>query len=109
MFADGIRIAGLELFVKHHVAEGMSVCVDYIGNQNKWGSEKRVLKLIELLLTYGSHAQAFIPQLEKTAQSFDAGEANFPANLSKQKAAAVRAAIETIRASTSAPELIHLK
>jgi hypothetical protein len=109
MFADGIRVAGLELFTKHHVAEGMATCVDYIANQNKWGSEKRIHKLLELLLTYGAHAQAYIPQLEKIATSFDAGEENFPGHLSKQKAAAVREAIKTIQASTERPTLIRLK
>jgi hypothetical protein len=109
MFSDGIRLAGLELFAKHHIAEGMVACVDYIENQNKWASEKRIHKLIELLLKYGAHAQAFIPQLEKTATSFDAGEENFPGHLSKQKAAALREAIKTIQASTERPNLIQLK
>jgi hypothetical protein len=109
MFADGIRLAGLELFAQHHIAEGMATCVDYIENQNKWGSEKRVNTLIALLLTYGAHAQAFIPQLEKIATSFDAGEQNFPGHLSKQKSAAVREAIKTIQASTERPALIPLK
>jgi hypothetical protein len=109
MFADGIRLAGIELFARHRIAEGMATCVDYIENQNKWASEKRIHKLIELLLTYGAHAQAFIPQLEKTAASFDAGEENFPGHLSKQKAAALRQAIQSIQASTERPALIQLK
>ncbi len=109
MFADGIRIAGLELMVKHRIAEGMEACVGYIRDQNSWASEKRIVKLIELLKSYGAHAQAFIPQLEAIAADWDKGEPNFPPHLSKQKAAALRQAVADIRASTEKPELKSLK
>jgi hypothetical protein len=64
--------------------------------------------LLTILKTYGVHAQAFAPELEKIAASFDAGELDFPTNLSKQKAQMVRDAIKAIGESTDRPELIHL-
>jgi len=109
MFADGIRIAGLELFAKHGIAEGMAACVDYIRTQNKWASEHRILKQIDVLLAYGAHAQAFIPELEKTAAYFDGGEKNYPRHLSNQKAAALREAIRKIQASTERRELTSIQ
>ena len=109
MFADGIRIAGLELFAKHGVAEGMAACVEYIRTQNKWASEHRILKQIDVLLAYGAHAQAFIPELEKTAAYFDGGEKDYPGHLSMQKAAALREAIRKIQASTERPQLVRIQ
>jgi hypothetical protein len=46
MFADGIRVSGLELLAKHRIAEGMQACADYIRTQNKWASEKRTPELL---------------------------------------------------------------
>jgi Family of unknown function (DUF6288) len=109
MFADGIRVAGLEVLAAHHVAEGMKAGVDYIRTQNKWASEKRTPVLLNILQTYGAHAKAVIPELRKIAESFDKGEEDFPGNLSKQKAAMVREAIIAIESSKERPELTRIK
>ena len=50
-----------------------------------------------------------VPQLEKIAATFDAGEKNFPMHLSKQKAQAVRDAIQAIQASEERPELTRIR
>lgn len=109
MFADTVRIRGLELLAKHHIGEGMKACVDYTRTQNKWASEKRTPQLLKILQTYGAHAQAFIPELHEIAKTFDKGEEGFPGNLSKQKAQMVREAIQAIEASEGRPELIRLE
>jgi hypothetical protein len=109
MFADGIRVAGLKVMTKLRIAEGLDACVDYIAHQNKWASEKRTPELLGYLKTYGVHAQSKIPELEAIAADMDDGEPNFPTNLSKQKAADVRKAIEEIRASTEKPELKRIR
>ena len=112
-FCFGLCCSGagndLKLFAKHHIAEGMQACVDYIENQNKWGSEKRIHELISILRSYGAHAKAFIPRLEKIAASIDGGEPNYPGHLSKQKAADLREAIKAIQASTEKPTLIPME
>jgi hypothetical protein len=109
MFADTVRLRGLELLAKHRITEGMKACVDYIRSQNKWASEKRTPELLKILQSYGTHAKAFIPQLREIADTFDKGEAGFPGNLSKQKAAMVRQAIKDIEASKERPELSRLQ
>jgi len=109
MFADMVRMGGLELLAKHHVAEGMKACVDYIRTQNKWASEKRTPELLKILHTYGTHAKPFIPELKKIAASFDRGEAGFPGHLSKQKAEMLREAVVTIESAQERPELTRIR
>jgi hypothetical protein len=109
MFADAVRIRGLELLAKHHIESGMKACVDYIRSQNKWASEKRTPQLLEILQSYGAHAKAFIPELHSIADTFDKGEEGFPRNLSKDKARMVRDAIREIEAAESMPALSPLK
>ena len=109
MFADGVRVAGLRLLAKHHVEEGIRACVDYIRSQNPWASEHRTPELTKILVSYGAHAKAVVPELERIAADFAEGEPDFPRNLSLQKAAAVREAIRQIQASNDRPELIRIR
>jgi len=108
MFADGIRIEGLRVLSAHHIEGGIQASADYILKQNPWASEKRTPEILSILLTYGAHAKAVIPELDKAAAFFEAGERNFPPKLSLQKAAAIQEAIKTIQASEDRPELIHI-
>jgi hypothetical protein len=109
MFADGVRIAGLEVLASNHIAEGIPACADYIRAQNKWASEKRTPQILKILLSYGANAKSVVPHLEETAKIFDAGEKAFPKNLSVQKAAMIREAIAAINASTENPKLKSLR
>ena len=108
MFADGIRVEGLRVLAKHHVEEGIHACVDYIRHQNPWASEHRTPELTKIVASYGANAKAVVPELERIAADFAAGEPDFPRNLSLQKAAAVREAIEQIEASSDRPDLISI-
>jgi hypothetical protein len=108
MFADGIRVEGLRLFAKHRIAEGIPACVAYTRAQNPWESQLRTPELMKLLLSYGTHAKAVIPELTRLATYFEKEEPNFPAELMKLKAECVRDAIRGIEASTQTPKLIQL-
>ena len=108
MFADGIRVEGLRVLAKQHVEEGIRACVDYMRNQNPWASEHRTPELTKILVSYGANAQRVVPDLKRIADNFDAGEPDFPKNLSLQKAAAVREAIRAIEASNDHQELIRI-
>lgn len=108
MFADGIRVEGLRVLAKHHVEEGIHACVDYIRHQNPWASEHRTPELTKIVASYGANAKAYVPELERIATDFTVGEPNFPKNLSLEKAAAVREAIEQIEASSDRPDLIRI-
>lgn len=109
MFADGIRIAGLEVLAAHHVAEGIPAITDYILNQNIWASQIRTPELLKILVSYGAHAKSAIPRLKEAAELFDKGEGNFPKHMSVQKAADVRKAIAEIEAATDKPELRRIR
>ncbi len=109
MFADGVRMAGLRLLAAHRVEEGIAACAFYVRHMKQHGSQKRVPEVLEILRSYGAHAQAVIPELEQTAESFANKETDFPENLSRQKAAAVRDAVRAIGAATERPVLIRIR
>jgi lysophospholipase L1-like esterase len=109
MFDGQIQTAGLRLFSKHRISEGIELIAGYIRHQKKHGSESHTPKLLELLEPYGAHARRVIPQLEKTAHYFETAEENFPKWASEKKAKAVREAIAEIKQRTEKPELIKLK
>jgi len=109
MFADGIRLAGLEILAAHRVAEGIPACTHYLLNQNIWASQIRTPEILKILVSYGTHAKSAIPELKQAAEMFDKGEGNFPQHMTIQKAADVRKAIEEIEAATEMPELRRLR
>jgi hypothetical protein len=109
MFADGVRINGLKVLASHQVEEGIQACADYIRTQNPWASEHRTPEILEILLLYGANAKRVIPDLKQMAQKFDEGEVDFPKQLSRQKAKAVREAIKKIEASEDLMPLKEIK
>jgi hypothetical protein len=109
MFADQVRIEGLQILATHHVEEGIQACVNYLGNQNPWASQIRTGEILKILISYGTHAKATIPTLTQLADTFSKGEPDFPKNLSLQKEKDVRDAILAIEASTETPTLIKIK
>ena len=108
MFADEIRLEGLRVLTKHHVEEGIAACVKYTREQNPWASEIRTPEIMKILLSYGTHAKAVIPELTRIANYFEKEEPDFPRQLMRQKAKTVRETIASIEASTNSPSLIRL-
>ena len=109
MFADGVRVEGLNVLTQHRIEEGIQACVDYARTQNLWGSEKRIVVLMDILCTYGARAKPMIPQLQRMADEISKGESGFPAKLSLQKADVIRETIRKIEASKESPELIRIR
>lgn len=109
MFADGIRVEGLRLLSQHHIEEGMHALVIYTRDQNPWASEIRTPELMKILLSYGTHAKAVIPELIAIANYFEKDEKDFPPHLMRMKARNVRETITAIEASTDSPQLIGIK
>ncbi|MFM7057753.1 MAG: DUF6288 domain-containing protein [Planctomycetota bacterium] len=105
MFADSVRLNGLKVLATHQITEGMQATADYLRTQNPWASEHRTPEILQVLTAYGAEAQVIIPHLEQTAAGFENGEKNFPKNLSRQKAKAVRDAIEKIKTTQERPQL----
>lgn len=104
MFADGIREAGVRLLAKHHIKEGMRVCIEYAKNQNPWASENRMGRILGALKLYGVAAREVLPDLRELV-TFCRNEKNFPEDCKRKKTAAVEEAIKAIEAATEKPEL----
>ena len=47
MFADGIRLEGLALLAKHHIREGMPLCLDVM-EIHKWGKKSRIDQAVSI-------------------------------------------------------------
>ncbi|MEN9576571.1 MAG: hypothetical protein RL514_4426 [Verrucomicrobiota bacterium] len=109
MFADSIRVEGLRLLAKHRIEEGIRACVNYTRDQNPWDSQERTPELMKVLLSYGTHAKAVIPELTKIADYFEKDEKDFPEELMIMKAKCVRKTIRAIQGLRDTPELVRLK
>jgi HEAT repeat protein len=64
MFADGIRLAGLDLLAKHHISEGLELCMPVI-DADRWGSGRRYQPALAALSSYGANARHLVPELQK--------------------------------------------
>lgn len=101
---DHIRWAGVEFLTENKIDEGIELLALYSRDMRQWASEKRLLKVLDMLKQYGAHAQRVIPQLSKTARYFDE-EPDFPESLRIVKAEAVRATIKELRSMKEKPKL----
>jgi len=64
MFADGIRLSGLEILARHKIKEGMPLCLEVL-ELDRWGAKNRIPKCLKALQLYGAAAQDCVPELEK--------------------------------------------
>jgi len=104
MFSDGIRLASLELLAKHHIKEGMRVCLAYARSQNPWASENRMWEIMKSLKSYGAAAKPLLPELRELATACR-NEKDFPEDCKRKKTAAVEDAIKAIEKATDQPTL----
>ena len=64
MFADGIRLSGLEVLAKHHIREGLPLCIALI-DPGRWGMKNRIKRCLDALRLYGGAARPEIPRLRR--------------------------------------------
>ncbi len=69
MFADGIRLAGLELLAQYHHKEALEHFVNVMGVE-RWGQGDRVLKCLKILQNYGGAAHSLLPQLAEIEKEY---------------------------------------
>ena len=67
MFADGIRLSGLEVLAKHRIKEGLPMCVSLM-DPNRWGARNRVRRCLEILRVYGGTAKSEVPRIQELEQ-----------------------------------------
>jgi hypothetical protein len=94
MFADGIRVRGLELLAKYRIAEGIPLCVQ-LCDPGRWGASKRIEPCLQALETYGAAAKSQLPELHQLEAILSKPKADGAARLKD-----VQHAIATIEAAT---------
>ena len=62
MFADEVRLAGLDLFARHGIAEGVPWCLDLV-DPDRWGMGNRIERCLNALRAYGGAAAGEVPRL----------------------------------------------
>ena len=64
MFADGIRLAGLNLLAKHRIKEGLPLIFEVV-QADRWGKGRRIPACLKALGRYGSAAKPMIRNLKQ--------------------------------------------
>ncbi len=101
MFAAGIRLAGIDIFAKHHIKEGMELCFAVM-EIDKWGKGNRVPQCLKTLGTYGAAAKPMLPRLRQL-------EKDMPGQGMQEQVAQVATLIKTIENATGTVELRSLE
>lgn len=99
MFADGIRLAGLDLLSRLGIREGMPLCLEVI-DAGRWGLGRRMPKCLEYLSRYGTHAKEVLPQLKELRKSIVKPDEN---------SARLDQVITAIENNTKTPPLISME
>jgi len=102
MFADGIRLAGLDLLSRLHVREGMKLCVEVI-EPDRWGLGQRLPRCLDSLARYGGHARELMPELQEIRRTIAAGHRG---NRPNENLVRLDKAIAAIEASQEMPRLV---
>lgn len=104
MFADGIRLAGLDLLARHRYREGMELCFEVMGI-DRWGKGNRIPRCLKALAQYGAAAKPMLPRLRQLEKDLLAHrEAKSLAPILEQ----LRALIQDLENVTGAVELRSL-
>lgn len=102
MFADGIRLAGLDLLSRLQIREGMALGVALI-EPGRWGEKNRTSRCLSYLQRYGAHAKPLLPELKKIRAYLAGVKKSSPDALAE-----LDKSVAAIEASTSAPMLVSL-
>tara|TARA_R110002096_G_scaffold59069_7_gene148335 strand:- start:760 stop:3177 length:2418 start_codon:yes stop_codon:yes gene_type:complete len=105
MFADGIRLSGLEVLAKHRIAEGLPLCLEVM-ELDRWGKQGRITKCLNTLQIYRGAARSMLPELETLEEEL---KAHREAKGMKSQIELVRQTINVIKSDQNPPELRPLK
>ena len=105
MFSDGIRLKGLALLAKHHVAEAMPVCID-IMDIERWGKNRRIMGCLKALQYYRGAARGLLPRLVKLETQL---QHHREAKMLHPHAELLRKVIAEIKADKNPPQLRSIK
>lgn len=104
MFADGIRLSGLEILAKHRIEEALPLCIDLI-EPDRWGLGNRIKRCLATLRLYGGAARAEVPRLRRLEKEL-AAQRWKPEKIAEL---GIPALIDAIEADESSPTLRPLR
>jgi hypothetical protein len=106
MFADGIRLAGLDVLSRLRIREGMAMCVELM-EPGRWGAADRIPRCLGFLARYGGNAKPLLPQLQEVRRAIVQKD---PRTAAKDEAViAIDKTIAKIEADQTRPALLGLK
>jgi hypothetical protein len=105
MFADGIRLAGLDLFAQHRIREGVSLCLDII-DIDRHGKRNRITRCLNTLEQYGAAAKPLLPRLQQLEKDL---LAHWEAKGLQPQIDQLRALMKKIEGATGTVELRSLQ
>jgi len=105
MFADGVRLAGLDLLSKNHIKEGLPLCASLM-DINRHGKKDRIPRCLECLARYGSAAKPILPELRQLEKDL---MAHSEAKKLQAHIDRLKSLIKSIESDTTAVELRSLK
>ena len=106
MFADGVRLSGLELLAKHKIEEGIPLCMEVMG-VGRWGLGKRVPPCLDMLESYGSAAKSELPKLKPYYDQMKS-KPN-PSDKDRQRIKRIEEVIKKIKSDKTKQKLRSLK
>ena len=106
MFADGIRLSGLEILAKHRIEEGIELCVEVI-ELDRWSAGKRIPKCLKALKQYAGAAKSVLPKLQSLKNSIS--QKKRLNDNDKKNLNLIQETIELISSSAESPELRTIK
>ena len=92
MFADSIRMAGLDLLSRMRIREGMALCVEQM-EPGRWAQGRRIPRCLASLKRYGGNARPLLGQLQEVQERMRTRRGD-----AKSKAALMAKFDETIKA-----------
>lgn len=102
MFADGVRLAGLDLLSRLRIREGMALCITVM-EPDRWGEKNRTHNCLTYLQRYGANAKELLPKLHET-RTYLATVKKAPPDYLAQ----FDQAIAAIGSSTATPTLVSV-
>lgn len=106
MFADGIRLAGLEVLAKHRIQEAIPLCVSVM-ERDRWGAGNRLPRCLKALQIFGGAARETLPDLEQIMAELENKKRKN--NRDQQHLDLIQTTIEQIKADQSPEELRSLQ
>ena len=105
MFADGVRLAGLEILTQHRIREAIPLCMSVM-EADRWGAGNRIPRCLSCLQKFGGAASATLPELQQLLNQLESKKLKTPKD--EQQINLLRATIETIRNDQTEGELRSL-